>query len=312
MEDQSAWARRFKGLLGKATKVSPQGSSEHFPANGRRFQEAFFDLAIHAHAANFKCLIVMEEAAAAILAEPDWGQRICALADFDSGESLQAPLRDPLLTAWTNRLGGDSLKEHFDEAVLPHALRSVALDAHPAFISALKKLLCTEDAAEDAEEKASDATWTSKCSLYKSEVTTAVKSAARMTAKVGGYRKLVDPLKYSVEASAEKWPYAAQISDPLRATVVCDDAEAIVRAYEALVGDCAGENPFTVTRLKNKLALCTKPFNLHVNCAFHRGGGLAPITVEVQIVPRVVNVVMGPSHKFYTLSRAPHAGALAE
>jgi hypothetical protein len=134
-----------------------------------------------------------------------------------------------------------------------------------------------------------------------------------MSAKVVEYRS-EDGLPGSPSAS---WPLAARITDPLRATVVCDDAEAIVRAYAALRGGGAGGDgatghPFKVTRLKNKLGLCTKPYNLHINCVFDRGGGAAPITTEIQIVPRAVSVVMGPSHKFYTLSRASHAGALAE
>jgi len=285
---------------------------------GKRHKETFFDLAVHAHAANFKCLIVMEEAAAAILAEPDWGGRLAALEDFSEGPGavLQAPLRDPLLAAWTAKLGGESLRDHFDESVLPHALRSVALDAHPAFVAALRKILCVEAGNDDDEEKSPAATacWPGTCELYKAGAATAVKGAARMIAKIDEYRGEEDPA--STESSAP-WPHAARITDPLRATIVCDDAEAIVRAYEALCGggadgDAAAAHPFRVTRLKNKLALCTKPFNLHVNCAFDRGNELVPITVEVQIVPRAVSVVMAASHKFYTLSRAPDAKALVE
>ncbi|KAJ1460845.1 hypothetical protein M885DRAFT_585041 [Pelagophyceae sp. CCMP2097] len=281
-----------------------------------RWHETFFDLAMHAHAANFKCWMVMEEAAAAILAEPDWGARVSALEDFSDGSDtvLQAPLQDPHLVAWTAKLGGEALREQIDEAVLPHVLRSVALDAHPAFIAALRALLCApgghcEDDGEEKSRPASPATsWASKCILYKSDLGTAVKSAARMSAKVEEYRTEDG----SPEASAA-WPHAARIMDPLRATVVCDDAEAIVRAYEALHGgNVSTAHPFRVIRLKNKLGLCTKPFNLHINCVFDRGDGAAPITTEVQIIPRAVNVVMGPSHMFYTLSRAPDAGALVQ
>ncbi|KAJ1450433.1 hypothetical protein M885DRAFT_532424, partial [Pelagophyceae sp. CCMP2097] len=277
----------------------------------RDHKDTFFDLAMHAHAANFKCWMVMEEAAAATLAEPDWGARINELQDFSDGPSavLQAPLFGTHLAAWAAELGGNAggeafnaLREHFDEAVLPHALRSVALAAHPAFIAALRALI--------------------KCELYKSDSATAVKSTARMRAKVEEYRSSEDGLPASAS-----WPHAARITDPLRATIVCNDAEAIVRAYAALRGggadgdgahsfrvggaDGDGAHPFRVTRLKNKLALCTKPFNLHVNCLFDRGDGAAPITTEIQFVPRAVNVVTSPSHKFYTLSRAPNADALA-
>ncbi|KAJ1453856.1 hypothetical protein M885DRAFT_498406 [Pelagophyceae sp. CCMP2097] len=277
------------------------------PGEAGRRHDAFFDLAAHAHAANFECWVDMEEAAAAILADPDWGARISALEDFSDGAVLQTPLRDPHLAAWVAGLGGDSkaLREQFDEAVLPHALRSVALDAHPAFIAALQALLCEPDddaVDDDGGGENLRASWVSKCELYKSGASTAVKSAARMSVKVDEY--------CCEDGPASSWPRAARITDPLRATVVCDDAEAIVRVYTALVGDASAAHTFRVTRLKNKLALCTKPFNLHVNCAFDRGAGAAPITTEIQIIPRAVNAVTGPSHKFYTLSRASHAGAL--
>jgi hypothetical protein len=294
---------------------------------GRSHKDAFFDLAVHAHAANFKCWMVMEEAAAATLAERFWGAQIRELVDFSDGPSavLQAPLFGLHLSAWMAELGGhaggeafNALREQVDEVVLPHALRSVALAAHPAFIAALGALMCTPEAEYGAEygdvESPQSVSWLSKCELYKSGPATAVKSAARMRAKVEEYRNSDDGLPAT--APSAPWPHAARITDPLRATIVCDDAEAIVRAYTVLRGggadgDGAIAHPFHITRLKNKLALCTKPFNLHVNCLFDRGDGAAPITTEIQIVPRAVNVVMGPSHKFYTLSRAPSAGALA-
>ncbi|KAJ1445282.1 hypothetical protein M885DRAFT_579466, partial [Pelagophyceae sp. CCMP2097] len=291
------------------------------PPEAGRQNDAFFDLAVHAHAANFKCWMVMEEAAAAILAEPDWGARISALADFSDGPDalLQTSLQDPRLAAWVAGLGGEALRDQFDEAVLPQALRSVALDAHPAFIAALRALVCAPEADDDADagdEKDSSprrASWVSKCELYKSGSATAVKSATRMSAKVEEYRGEDGP----GSAASASWPNAARITDPLRATVVCDNAEDIVRAYSALCGDAADgaaamAHPFRVSRLKNKLGLCTKPYNLHINCVFDRGNGAAPITTEVQIVPLAVNAIMGPSHNFYTLSRASSATALAE
>jgi len=296
--------RTLRHRLGRGPRVSPQEGTEdgaevtdegaEVSEDHSRQKAAFFDLAVHAHTANFRCWMVMEAAAAEILAEPNWGVQLSALADFSQGV-LQAPLRGEHLAAWVAELGGESLKSRLDENVLPHALRSVALDAHPAFISALQKLVCSAD--QGGEAKSQEA-WTSKCSLYKADQEHAVKSTSRMSVKVQNYN----------EEDGE-WPRAAMITDPLRATVICDDSEAIVCTYHALTGS---GSPFRVLRLKNKLALCTKPFNLHVNCAFDRGNELVPITVEVQIVPRAVSVVMAASHKFYTLSRAPDAKALVE
>ncbi|KAJ1448157.1 hypothetical protein M885DRAFT_540169 [Pelagophyceae sp. CCMP2097] len=310
--------RRRSGSLDYAENVAASfrklAFSKKYGAEGRQDDDApeggdkdtFFDLAMHAHVANFQCWVVMEEAAAATLTEPHWGARISELQDFSDGPNavLQAPLFGTHLAAWAAELGGNAggepfnvLREHFDEAVLPHALRSVALAAHPAYIAALRALLREPEPG-----------WASKCELYNTGPATAVKSAARMRAKVEEYRSSEEGLP-----AIASWPHAARITDPLRATIICDDAEAIVRAYAALCGggaDGDGAHPFRITRLKNKLALCTKPFNLHVNCLFDRGAGAAPITTEIQIVPRAVNVVTGRSHKFYTLSRAPSAGVM--
>jgi len=270
-------------------------------------KEAFFDLAVYAHCANFKCWMVMEDAAAELLGEEEWGRRLCDLVDFSEGAPLQAPLQDEHLQAWAARLGGEALRGHFDEAVLPHALRAVALDAHPAFVEALRTLVCNGNDEGKSPEKPLG--WASKCELYKIGPTTAVKSAKRMSVKVHEYRES-DVHDYSEQSEdSPEWPCAARISDPLRATIVCDGAEAVVKAYAAIRD---GSGAFRVTRLKNKLALCTKPFNLHINAVFDRGDGTAPLTVEIQIVPRAVNAVSGPSHNFYTLSRAPTAAALVE
>ncbi|KAJ1454376.1 hypothetical protein M885DRAFT_521919 [Pelagophyceae sp. CCMP2097] len=348
--EQGALRKVSAGLQRLRLRLRPVKDLEEAPqvlqlAPGHK--EAFFDLAVHAHCANFRCWMVMEVAAAEILAEPGWGSRLAGLVDF-SDCVLQEPLRGPHLAAWTSELAGNdggALREAFDEAVLPHALRSVAAAAHPAFIRALQNLL-TDDDADDAFDgdgpddgappppplyppllspppappgphstplatpvaPAPPALWASRCLLYQSGPETAVKSAARMRTKVEEYRR-EGPRPQNSPETDSLWPHASRITDPLRATVVCDDAESIVRAYAALVGG-GPEHPFRVTRLKNKLALCTKPFNLHVNAVFDRGNGAAPILTEIQIVPRTVNAVSGTSHKFYTLSRAPNARAL--
>jgi hypothetical protein len=278
----AAVQKTLRHRLGRGLRVSPQAAEEEVVevVADHHQKEAFFDLAVHAHCANFRCWMVMEAAAAEILNEPIWGTQLSELTDF-SDDVSQKSLGGEHLAAWAAELGGESLKNRLDEAVLPHALRSVALDAHPAFIAALEKLVCAAD---------------SKVSLYKTNESTAVKSAQRMSVKVQNYKE-------------GEWPRAALITDPLRATIVCDDCEAIVQTYNALQSE---GSPFRALRLKNKLAFCTKPFNLHLNYAFDRGDGTALITVEVQIVPNAVNAVMGASHKFYTLSRAPGAKALAE
>ena len=94
-------------------------------------------------------------------------------------------------------------------------------------------------------------------------------------AKVDEYRREDKP-----------WPRAEKLGDCLRASVVVEGAEQVVAAYEALAKD----DIFKVVRLKNKLAERVKPFNLLVNLAFQPPAppGLAPLIVEVQIVPKAI------------------------
>ena len=96
-----------------------------------------------------------------------------------------------------------------------------------------------------------------------------------MRAKVDEYRREDKP-----------WPRAEKLGDCLRASVVVTSAYDIVAAYEALAKD----DIFKVVRLKNKLAERVKPFNLLVNLAFQPPAppGLAPLIVEVQIVPKAI------------------------
>lgn len=112
-----------------------------------------------------------------------------------------------------------------------------------------------------------------------------------MRAKVDEYRR---------EDETAAWPRATRLSDCLRASVVVEGAEHVVAAYQALA---KGDGPFKVVRLKNKLAERAKPFVLHVNLAF-QAPVLAPLTVEVQIVPKAIFDDQKASHRLYSISRA--------
>ena len=80
----------------------------------------------------------------------------------------------------------------------------------------------------------------------------------------------------------------------------------MVNTIEALSAD---GSPFKMTRLKHKLKKKAAPFNVHINCVFSPAVG-APITVEIQLVPRGVMNVFAQAHKQYEISRAPNAEAL--
>ena len=94
-----------------------------------------------------------------------------------------------------------------------------------------------------------------------------------------------------------RWPRAAKLGDALRATVVCETPGALLAAYGALVDDAT----FSVRRLKNKLGGLVKPFCLHVNAVFE-SPGLAPVAVELQLVPKSIHDDQA-SHLLYDLAR---------
>ena len=69
--------------------------------------------------------------------------------------------------------------------------------------------------------------WPTRC-LLKCQPAVSIKKTTRMGAKIDEYEKDKGPGLY---------PYCAFIGDSLRASVVCEDAEAFWKTYQALVGD---------------------------------------------------------------------------
>lgn len=290
-------------------RLSPSSRGDDDLGDPSVSRQTFLDLALRAHHRNFNCWLVMEAAARAILQDAQWGQQVLDLAEFED-RTTQNMLQDPLLEAYVNKLGGGKqLKAAIDEKALPEVLRSISANAHPAFVAALRKLFPASPADDGHGSKTQPADdgydshdWTSKCTLFKTAHQTAVKKTDRMGTKVVEYR----------DESKGEWPFTACIIDSLRAMIVADDAEAVVKAYHRLRGDDATHpgHTFKITRLKNKLANADKPFNLHCNCVFSQPN-MAPITVEIQIIPRGVLEVFDQSHRLYTISRAPDAASLA-
>ena len=190
---------------------------------------------------------------------------------------------------------------------MPGVLQGLAMEVHGEFVAALSALLPhakVDDGSGGDEMKCQDTAfnvnhdWSSRCTLFKTAAGTAVKMAPRMQVKIAAYRK------HKPETG---FPFAALLADPLRTTIVCDTAEAMVMTYEAL---SAEGSPFKITRLKHKLNAKTAPFNLHINCVFSPANNGRPLTVEIQLIPRGIMEVFTQSHKQYEIARALNAEAL--
>ncbi|KAH8054910.1 calcium ion binding protein [Aureococcus anophagefferens] len=226
----------------------------------------FLDVALLAHDLNMRAQARVEGNARACLVECP---ALADLASLDFDGALQPALTHGALAAYAAALGRGPLRDRLDVAVCTEVLRELACAAFPAFRAALAALFAGEAYA------------------LRCDRATAVKDAARMRVKVAGYQA----------DGGGRWPRAAKLGDALRATVVCDTPGALLAAYGALVDDAT----FSVRRLKNKLGGLVKPFCLHVNAVFE-SPGLAPVAVELQLVPKSIHDDQA-SHLLYDLAR---------
>ena len=139
----------------------------------------------------------------------------------------------------------------------------------------------------------------SRC-LLKCAPEVSIKKTTRMSAKVEDYTK---------EKGDGLYPYCAFIGDSLRASVVCEDAEAFWKTYTALKGDPDDQRQkFKVLRLKNKLGVGKEPFNFHLNCSFRPSTFKAPIQLEIQIWAAEIMELNDVSHWQYEVSRSSVVG----
>ena len=142
--------------------------------------------------------------------------------------------------------------------------------------------------------------WAQRCFL-KCAPEVSIKKTTRMGAKIDEYEK---------EKGDGLYPYCAFIGDSLRASVVCEDAEAFWKTYEALKGDPDDmHQKFKVLRLKNKLGVGKEPFNFHLNCSFQPSTFKAPIQLEIQIWAAAIMDLNDVSHWQYEVARAGSVGA---
>ncbi|KAH8065491.1 hypothetical protein JL720_12720 [Aureococcus anophagefferens] len=136
--------------------------------------------------------------------------------------------------------------------------------------------------------------------LLKCSPDVSIKKTTRMAAKIDEYEK---------EKGEGRYPCCAFVGDSLRASVVCEDAEAFWKTYCALKGD--PDDPkqrFRVLRLKNKLGKGREPFNFHLNC-FQPSTFKAPVQLEIQIWASSIMDLNDVSHWQYEV-RASTADVL--
>ena len=101
------------------------------------------------------------------------------------------------------------------------------------------------------------------------------------------------------------------MGDALRASVLCDDAEAFWKCWQALLGDSNDPNQkLRVTRLKNKLGKGKEPFNFHLNAEFKSSLLAQPLTVEIQIWIASIMDLNDVSHAQYEVARAASVGEI--
>jgi len=135
--------------------------------------------------------------------------------------------------------------------------------------------------------------WQSRCHL-KCAATVSVKTAARAREKVA---------EYAAAPEGRAYPYAAHVADPLRATLVCDDAEAMRQAWDTL--RTADPRVWRLLRVKNKIDQAVMPFNVHGNFLFSDPEVPGPpVVTEIQLWSTALFVLNDVSHWQYEGARA--------
>jgi hypothetical protein len=216
--------------------------------------------------------------------------------------------------------------KQFDTTVLPSALHWLAGASFDGFRDALRGALPSgawfepdgADSVAAASGEPAAGELQVRCVRRK-----CVKRVARMAVKVEEYRKEL--------ADSGAWPFAANIGDALRASVIAPDAAGIRRAWECI----RDSDAWTVVRLNNKFLRAAAQLkrvgpagarrcapdlkdgisetqfpNLHINVLF-QAEGCAPIVAEIQVHHAQVLALAKSGHKLYEVTRAPSIDALA-
>ena len=231
-------------------------------------------LAIRAKALALQSDDAMAQLARAAL-DDDAGLKLVERGSVGLDMNVEQPsLTDSQLAAYVKTLGGSSLRDRVDADALPDILHDLAGCAHASFRNALEAIV----------KACPGSSLLGGCASER-----AVKSVSRMRAKVHEYR---------AEEGAT-WPACARVQDPLRATILCQDAAVMLAALAQVEA-----SPFKLLRLKNNLASEKKPFNLHAVLEYTTKAVGVPLVVEVQLLFDDLLPLFEHTHNLYSVYRA--------
>ena len=211
--------------------------------------------------------------------ENDAGRALIERGSVGTAAEQPALVADAL-NAYVKTLGGEALRDRVDAAALPEILHALAGGAFDGFRSALETIVAAVEGSS---------------LMGNCDPRTAVKSLARMRAKVQEYR---------AEQGQQRWPACARVQDPLRATVLCSSAAVMLQALRHLEAP-----PFELLRLKNNLASEEKPFNLLAVLEFAPRDAEVPLVVEVQLLFDHLLPLFAHTHVLYSVYRARSFGS---
>ena len=270
----------------------------------------FIYLAGLAHCENMKCWREMLSLARNHLDRDDFGKELRALEDYQSkgDKCMQQVFSSGNAGQFVNSLAGKRMSDRFaaamDEQVLSHSLHTMSTFAFPEFLEMMQKLFPeasndrgNSDVSSKSVDSKANAHWSSSC-ILKCQRETSVKHSERISAKVEEYKE-------ELKDRGGEWPYTQHVTDTLRATILCETSEALLRAVQQV----KMAPKLKLVRLKNKLGKCQKPYNIHINSIF-QVDTVAPIIVEIQLLHADIDAVFKRSHRLYTISRSADIASL--
>ena len=243
-------------------------------SQSRATVQRFLDLALVAHDLNIRAQEKLKAGVRGVLAEVPGGRaeetRVLRLRGVPAAgprHAAPARVRRPPRQGRARRRGG--------RAICTEALHALAAETFEPSARAARWALVADRAGL----------------RLRCEDATSIKRTARMRGQAG-------------EENAGQCA-RAEISDCLRATVVCDSAASLVGAYEALAATAG----FRALRLKNKVALLQGP---SASTRTSSSTAAAPVVVEVQSTPALVDATVWATPPHLRRSRAPTWQALRE
>jgi hypothetical protein len=234
-----------------------------------------------------KNIIAQQETAAAeILDDPEWGPKIKAIKHAEVKDGMRQQLALARADALKSLCTVEGFDTWVDQDTIPSLLCGIATGVRGQFQEALLGVVAS------AKAENPNFGWRPDSDKAIELKVGPVKRAERICVKVQDYAE---------EKGVEEYPHSQFVTDVLRASIIVDTAEDMVRTWESL----KASSDFKVVRLKNKIGKCEAPFNLHANMTYSPAGCLDPITCELHFYPRGVYDLQHIQHLMYEVSRAP-------